>query len=53
MQCLKNVGTANPLVLIDEIDKVVSVHRVNLLLDLVSLFLFLFPKISFVVYQSW
>jgi len=40
VQCLKNVGTANPLVLIDEIDKVVSVHRVNLLLDLVSLFLF-------------
>ena len=22
MQCLKNVGTANPLVLIDEVDKV-------------------------------
>jgi TRAP-type mannitol/chloroaromatic compound transport system permease small subunit len=53
VQCLKNVGTANPLVLIDEIDKVVSVHRVNLLLDLVSLFLFLFPNISFVVYQLW
>ena len=24
MQCLKNVGTENPLVLIDEIDKVAS-----------------------------
>jgi hypothetical protein len=48
VQCLKNVGTANPLVLIDEIDKVVSVEGSIYFWIWCHCFPFLFPNISFV-----
>lgn len=38
VQCLKNVGTANPLVLIDEIDKVFYSVVVNVLLLVAAIF---------------
>ena len=38
VQCLKNVGTANPLVLIDEIDKVFYSVVVDVLLLVAAIF---------------